>query len=131
MTRMNHIGIVVRSIEKALVRYVDDYGYRQISSIMEIENQQVKAVLLNCGNDVNVELLEPTGEDSPVANALKRGGGVNHICYETDEFESLLERFKGKVVRSPRPAPDEYFNGGRTFFIYRGGELIEFLEKVS
>ena len=85
-------------------------------------------VLLNCGNDFNIELIEPLGENSPVSNALKKGGGLNHICYETENFDQIYEKFKNKVVRHPRPAPQEYFKGGRTFFAYRRGGLVEFLE---
>jgi methylmalonyl-CoA/ethylmalonyl-CoA epimerase len=126
--KINHIAIVVKNIEKDMKVFVEDYGYEQISDILTIDNQQVRVVLLNCGNDMNIELIEPVGEDSPVSNALKKGGGLNHICYETKEFDRLYEKFKNKVVRSPRPAPQEYFNGGRTFFAYRRGGLVEFLE---
>ena len=126
--KINHIGIVVKNLQKSLQTYVEDYGYKQVSDILPIENQRVRVILLNCGNDANVELIEPIGEDSPVMSSLERGGGINHICYETDEFDALYEKFKTKVVRPPKPAPEEYFNGGRTFFIFRKGELIEFLE---
>lgn len=129
--KINHIGIVVADLEKALATYVEDYGYRQVSSILSIENQDVRVVLLNCGNDVNVELISPLSDASPVMSALKRGGGINHICYETDRFEELYEKFKSKVVRPPKPAPQEYFKGGRTFFAHRKGELVEFLEVNS
>jgi methylmalonyl-CoA/ethylmalonyl-CoA epimerase len=127
--KINHIGIVVRNIEKSLSTYIEDYGYDQISDILTIDNQRVKVVLLNCGNDVNVELIQPLSSESPVTTALNRGGGINHICYETEHFEEILEKFKNKVVREARPSPESYFNKGRTFFIFRKGELIEFLEK--
>lgn len=129
MIRMNHIGVVVKSIDKTLPIYLEDYGYKQISGVLTIENQKVRVVLLNCGNDVNVELIEPLTDDSPIASALKRGGGINHICYETDEFDALYEKFNSKIVVHPKPAPEEYFDGGRTFFVFRKGELVEFLEK--
>lgn len=127
--KINHIGIVVRNIDKALQTYVQDYGFKPQSSVIDIENQQVRVILLANEDNVKVELIEPKGVDSPAYNALKRGGGLNHICYETEEFDALAERFKNKIVRSPRPAPEEYFSGGRTFFIFRNGELVEFLEK--
>ncbi|MGB0454923.1 MAG: VOC family protein [Bacteriovoracaceae bacterium] len=127
--KMNHIGIVVKDIKKALKTYVEDYGHTQASEILEIENQKVRVVLLNTGNDVHLELIEPSSEDSPVMSSLKRGGGINHICYEVDDIEATYEKFKAKVVRDLKPAPEEYFKGGRTFFIYRKGDLIEFLEK--
>lgn len=129
MIRINHIGVVVKSIAKILPIYLEDYGYKQISGVLKIENQNVRVVLLNCDNDVNVELIEPITDESPIASALKRGGGINHICYETDEFDALYKKFCSKVVVHPKPAPEEYFDSGRTFFVFRKGELVEFLEK--
>ena len=130
--RINHLGIVVHNIEKSLKAYLEDYGFRQISSIITIENQGVRVVVLrNEINNVNIELIEPWGENSPVLNFLARGGGINHICYETEDFEEVLRKFGNKVVRKPSPTPVEYFNGGRTVFIHRHGELIEFLEKKT
>src|SRR6266498_5934400 len=126
--KINHIGVVVKDITKDIKVYLQDYGYRQISDILTIENQKVRVVLLNCGNDMNIELIEPIGNDSPVSNALKKGGGLNHICYETREFDQLYEKFKNKVVQHPKPAPEPYFNGGRTFFAFPKGGLVEFLE---
>ncbi len=127
--KINHLGIVVKNIEKSLKTYLEDYGYRQESSILDIENQKVRVVLLSNEDNIKVELIEPYDEDSPSYNALKHGGGLNHICYEVENFEEFLDKYKSKIVRSPRPAPEEYFDGGRTFFIFRKGELIEFLEK--
>lgn len=127
--KINHIAIVVKKIDKSLKTYAEDYGYRQITSVLEIDNQKVRVVLLANEQDIKVELIEPYDEESPSYNALKRGGGLNHICYEVENFDELLEKYKNKIVRAPRPAPEEYFNGGRTFFIFRKGELIEFMEK--
>jgi methylmalonyl-CoA/ethylmalonyl-CoA epimerase len=128
--KINHVGIVVGNIETKLRSYVENYGFEQISSILQIENQDVRVVLLGNPNDsVNIELVQPTSQDSPVASYLKRGGGVNHICFEVDDFDATAAKFRAKMVREPRPAPLEYFRGGRTFFIYRDHSLIEFLEK--
>lgn len=127
--RKNHVGIVCRSVEKKAKTYEEQYGYRRITSVLTVENQGVRVLLLNNGIDYcSVELIEPMGETSPVSGFLKRGGGFHHICYETDQFELLLEKFKTKIVQPPKPAPQEYFKGGRTFFIFKEGELLEFLE---
>ena len=126
--KINHIGVVVKNIATELRLYLEVYGFSQISEFLTIENQKVRVVLLNCGNDMNIELIEPIGNKSPVSNALRKGGGLNHICYETKEFDQLYKRFKNKVVQHPKPAPEPYFNGGRTFFAYLKGGLVEFLE---
>lgn len=128
--KINHIGFVCKNIKRKLKAYVEDYGYTQVTSIMKIENQGVNVVMVKRPeDDLCFELIEPLHEDSPIMTALKRGGGINHVCYEVDNIEEVYEKYKRKVVRELKPAPLEYFNGGRTFFIFNKGDLIEFLEK--
>ena len=127
--KLNHIGIVVKDIKKSLEDYLKNYGFSQVSDIIDVDNQDVRVVMLNSGSDVNIELIEPIDETSPAYNALKRGGGLNHLCYETKFFDDMLIKFRGKIVRSPREAPKDLFGGRRTFFIFRKHSLIEFLEK--
>ena len=71
-------------------------------------------MLLNCGNDITLR-IEPIGNDSPASNALTKGGGLDHICYETRKFDQLYEKFKAKGFQHPKPAQEPYFNGGRFF----------------
>ena len=77
-----------------------------------------------------LELIHPLSENSPVAPALKRGGGLNHICYRVEDLESSIQAMVAngaKVVREPLPAVA--FDGRRVTFLYtRERELIEFVE---
>lgn len=126
---MHHVGIVVKDINKSIIDHVENYGLEQATDIINVKNQGVRVVLLKTGSDIFIELIEPVDEKSPSFNAVKRGGGLDHICYETEDFSGTLDKFKNKIVRSPRPSPSNLFEKRKTFFIYRNHQLIEFLEK--
>lgn len=125
---MHHIGIVVNDINKSINDYLKNYGLKQATDVILVKNQGVRVVLLSCESDVFVELIEPIDKESPAYTAMRRGGGLNHICYETEDFAATLVKFKNKIVRKPRPSPNNLFQGRKTFFIYRDHQLIEFLE---
>ncbi|TYB35219.1 MAG: methylmalonyl-CoA epimerase [Flexistipes sinusarabici] len=88
LKKIDHIGIAVKSLEEA-VRFYETLGVN-VASYEEVPSQKVKVAFIKLG-DSNIELLEPTNEDSPVAKFLdKKGEGVHHLCYEvSDVFESL------------------------------------------
>ena len=75
-TRLDHIGIAVRSLESAKI--YEDLGLT-IQHVETVETQRVKTAFLSVG-DANLELLEPTSPDSPIAKFIeKRGEGIHHI----------------------------------------------------
>jgi methylmalonyl-CoA/ethylmalonyl-CoA epimerase len=131
--KISHIGVVVKDIEQGIEDYAKLYNFSKRTEVIRVDNQGVSVVLLNCGNDCDVELICPIDDRSPAYNSLTKGGGLNHICYEVADFDGMAERQKRYVVRTPRPSPQALFQGRRTFFTYRrtlGGvfELTEFVE---
>ena len=49
----------------------------------------------------NIELLEPFGEDTPISNFIEnRGGGIHHICIESDEFDIMIKKITETGVRT-------------------------------
>ena len=77
-----------------------------------------------------IELIEPAGEDSPVWRALKKGGGLDHLCYETPEIEKTVEQSLAQGAALVRDlAPAVAFGGRRIAFVYfLELGLIEFVE---
>ena len=77
------------------------------------------------------ELVEPAGDDSPVTNFLKKGGGLHHVCYEIDDIELGLKEARGAgfvMVSAPKPAVA--FGGRRIAWICSKNRLLmEFLER--
>jgi methylmalonyl-CoA epimerase len=97
LKKIHHIGIVVRNLEEAYAFYRDTLGLH-VHKQATVEDQGVKAALLTIGNS-EIELLEPVNENGGVAKFLeKRGEGLHHICFETDDVDAELEATKKKGI---------------------------------
>ena len=129
MTKLDHIGIAVRSLASAKI--YEDLGLT-IDHVETVETQRVKTAFLSVG-DANLELLEPTSPDSPIAKFIeKRGEGIHHICLRVDNIEAHLEQLKAKGYRLINEAPVPGAHGCRVAFLHPSagnGVLIELSEK--
>src|SRR5688500_4172144 len=129
--KLDHIGIAVRSLETAKI--YESLGL-SIHHVETVETQRVKTAFLSVG-DSNLELLEPTSPDSPIARFIeKRGEGIHHICFRVDDLESHLERLKGEGYRLINEWPVPGAHGCRVAFLHPAagnGVLIELSEKES
>lgn len=106
LKKIHHVGIVVRNLEEAFGFYRDTLGL-PLHKMATVEDQGVKAALLPVGES-EIELLEPVAADTGVARFLeKKGGGLHHLCFETDDVAAELQAAKDKGVRvidqHPRP----------------------------
>lgn len=96
---MAHIAIAVEDIEEAKGFFEMITG-NDASPKHEVESQKVNTSFVNIGG-TSLELLEPTTEETPISNFLKkRGGGIHHICVETDEFDHLVNTITETGVRT-------------------------------
>jgi methylmalonyl-CoA/ethylmalonyl-CoA epimerase len=122
---LDHIGIAVRSLASAKI--YQDLGLT-IEHVETVETQRVKTAFLSVG-DSNLELLEPTSPDSPIAKFIeKRGEGIHHICLRVDDLEAHLERLKAAGYRLINEAPVPGAHGCRVAFLHPSagnGVLIE------
>jgi methylmalonyl-CoA epimerase len=133
--RIDHIAIIVRNIEQALIFYRDTLGIAP-SEIKEVPTEQVRIAFLPMGGPggSEIELIEPTTPDSSLTRFLdKRGEGLHHICLEVDDIDAALAEMQKKGVpvldEQPRIAAE-----GRAIFIHpkaANGVLLELLEKQS
>jgi methylmalonyl-CoA epimerase len=131
--RIDHIAIIVRDIEQALVFYRDTLGIAP-GEIQEVPTEQVRIAFLPMGGPggSEIELIEPTAPDSSLAKFLeKHGEGLHHICLEVENIDAELAdmREKGAPVldTQPRIAAE-----GRAIFLHpkgTNGVLLELLEK--
>ncbi len=130
--KINHIGLVVKSLEKSCDYHCKNFGYVVKVDKIYVKNQAVEIIMLaNPNGGPDLELITPKGESSPSSAALAKRLVLNHICYETREYDAVLEKHKNKIVRPSMPAPIELFGGGRTFFAYLDGVLTEFVELID
>src|SRR4026208_178113 len=100
---VEHIGIAVRSIEEARGFY-ESRGLA-IEHIEEVPEEGVRVAFIPCGH-TRFELLEPTRDDSPIADSLhKRGPGIPHVCVESDAIDDDDERLRGSGIELLRRQP--------------------------
>jgi len=131
--RIDHVAIIVRNIEQALVFYRDTLGIEP-SAVKEVPTEQVRIAFLPMGgpDGSEIELIEPTTSDSSLSKFLdKRGEGMHHICLEVESIDAALHEMqeKGAAVldKQPRIAAE-----GRAIFLHpkgTNGVLLELLEK--
>ncbi|HYI10285.1 MAG TPA: methylmalonyl-CoA epimerase [Thermoanaerobaculia bacterium] len=126
--RLDHIGIAVRSLDAAKI--YESLGL-SVQHVEMVETQRVKTAFLSVG-DSNLELLEPTSPDSPVAKFIeKRGEGIHHLCFRVDDIEAHLARLKAEGYRLINEAPVPGAHGCRVAFLHPAagnGVLIELSE---
>ena len=98
ITHIEHIGIAVKSIEEQLPYYENILGLK-CYNIETVEDQKVKTAFFKVGN-TKIELLEATSENSTIAKFIeKRGEGVHHIAYATNNLDEALKEVESKGVR--------------------------------
>ena len=128
---VDHIGIAVKSIEDALKFWEVTLGIK-CEGIEEVKEQKVKTAFLPI-KDTELELLEATDEDSPIAKFIeKKGEGIHHIAIRVENLEEALEELKQKGVRLIDEKPRYGAGGARIAFIHpkaTGGILLELSER--
>ena len=131
--RIDHIGIAVNNIDQALRVYADALGL-QLTHTDKEEGQKSIVAFLPAGES-EVELVEPIGEDGPVARFLeKRGEGIHHICFEVDDIEAMLGQLKAHGVQLIDEEPYVGTGGKKIAFIHpkaAHGVLIELCQRVT
>jgi methylmalonyl-CoA/ethylmalonyl-CoA epimerase len=97
--RLNHVALAVPDLEAAARLYRERLGAR-VSKPKALPEHGVSVVVVELENG-GIELMEPLGEDSPIAGFLARApaGGMHHVCYEVDDIGAAIERLKKDGVR--------------------------------
>lgn len=131
ITHIEHIGIAVKSIEEHLPYYEGVLGLK-CYNIETVEDQKVKTAFFKVGQ-TKIELLEPTDETSTVAKFIeKRGEGVHHIAYATNNVNEALAEAEAKGIKlidkQGRPGA-EGLTIGFLHPKWTGGVLTEFCEE--
>ena len=128
--RLDHIAIAVPDMEAAIARFVDDLGI-ELAGREDVPSESTSTAFLPI-DGTKIELIHPIAGEGPVAAYLeKRGGGLHHLCFETDDIEADMARLKEKGYRFLSEAPKPGAHGTRVAFIHPkscGGVLIELAE---
>jgi methylmalonyl-CoA/ethylmalonyl-CoA epimerase len=115
--KINHIGIAVSSLE-AHIPFYRDVLKLEYKGTETVADQKVRLAVFHVG-EVNIELLEPTAPDSPIAGFIeKRGEGVHHLAYQVDEIEAQIASLKGAGVQMIDEKPRGGAHGTRIAFLH-------------
>lgn len=88
--RVSHLGLAVKDLEAALELYQGVFGL-ELTHRWVSEADRMEAAALRAG-DLEIELMQPLSEDSPVARFIaRRGEGIHHLAYEVDDVGAALE----------------------------------------
>lgn len=117
MMKVDHIGIAVNSIEKALPFYIHILGF-SLLEIEEVSSEQVRIAILDAKN-VKIELLEAMATDSPLAKSLeKRGEGLHHIALHVNSLEDQIAKLKQDNIQMINEVPKRGAQGKEIVFLH-------------
>jgi methylmalonyl-CoA/ethylmalonyl-CoA epimerase len=126
MTKIDHLGIAVKSIASAREFY-ESLGLH-VAQEEIVEHEKVRVAMVPV-DESRIELLEPTSDDSPVSRFLaKRGEGLHHVALHVDDISATLESLKAKGVRLISDELQIGAGGHLYFFVHpssAGGVLLE------
>ena len=110
LTHIEHLGIAVKSLEEAIPYYENVLGLK-CYAIEEVADQKVNTAFFKIGQ-TKLELLEPTCPESTIAGFIeKRGEGIHHLAFATDDVAACLAEAEEKGVRlidkAPRPGAEQ------------------------
>jgi len=129
--KIDHLGIAVHSIEEAKKFFQDTLGLKFEGS-ETVAEQKVTTAFFPVG-DSEVELLESTAPDGPIAKYLeKRGEGIQHIAFRVENIEEALAELKEKGIRLIDEKPRMGAGGAKIAFLHpksTHGVLIELSER--
>ena len=129
-TRIDHIGIVVESIDASLKTYCDTLGFTLLERRIVAEHL-VEVAFLDAGNSA-LELLAPLDTTSGTARFLQnRGEGVHHICFAVDDIVATLAELRAQGMRLIDEQPRQGIHGLVAFVHPKAthGAMIELLQK--
>ena len=129
--RLNHVGVATPSIEQSVALYRERMGAEVVREPFELPAQGVRVCFVDTPNS-QIELIEPLGENSPIAKFLEKNpfGGQHHVCFEVPDIHAAKAEFETKgarVLGEPRIGA----HGTLVFFVHpkdMGGVLTEIME---
>jgi len=127
---IDHIGIMVPSIEKGILQWEKSFGYRQSTEIVTNTRQNVKVVFLTKENSITVKLFQPVKSAPSVTGAQKPKSGLHHLCFRCEDMADELPRLEDLGMRIlVEPQPGEAFDNENIAFVLAGNGLnIEIID---
>jgi len=128
----DHVGVAVKNLDEAISLYRDVLGFR-LEGVHVLTERKVRVAFFSSGGETRIELLEPLGNDSPVAKFLEsRGEGVHHFAVKVKDIEAVLAELKQKGVMLVDDKPRMGAEGAKIAFVHpksTKGVLLELVER--
>ena len=130
---IDHIGIVVPSLDEGIEQWEQLFGYKRHSEIVINTRQKVRIVFLSKKNSLTIKLIEPSAPDSPVTLFAQKGGGLHHLCFRCDNLEVQIPLLKQKGARLiVPPQPGEAFGNRDIAFFWAQHNLnVELIDTTT
>ncbi|MEA3422580.1 MAG: methylmalonyl-CoA epimerase [Bacillota bacterium] len=115
--KVDHIGIAVKNLDETLKFYTEVLGL-EVQGSETVEEQKVKVAFLPVG-DSEIELLESTDPEGPIARFIEKNGeGIQHIAFKVDDVEEAIEYMKSKGMRMIDEQPRYGAGGAKIAFVH-------------
>lgn len=129
--KIDHVGIAVKDLDAAIKFYEGLLGLK-VTETEVVEEQKVKVAFMPTG-DSEVELLESTTPDGPIAKYIEKNGeGIQHMAFRVENLEQCLAELKEKGVRLIDEKPRRGAGGAKIAFLHPKstfGTLVELCER--
>ena len=128
--QLNHVCIAVRDIEATIAFYTETFGLGPVT-VEDMPDQGIRACLMTVGSS-QLELIEPTEPDGPIARFIeRRGEGLHHVAFEVENIIEQLQRLQDRGVELIDKEPREGLAGTIAFLHPKAtrGVLIELVQK--
>ncbi len=131
ITRINHVGIVVKSIDDAVKLYTDVLGLK-VKDVEVLEGMKIKTALIPVGES-KIELIESTDPEGIIAKYIERKGeGLHHLALEVSNIQDALGALVNKGVALIDEKPRNGIENTKIAFLHPKGTksvLIELVER--
>jgi methylmalonyl-CoA/ethylmalonyl-CoA epimerase len=115
--KIDHIGIAVKNLDESIKFYKDILGL-ELQGTEVVDDQKVRVAFLPVG-DTEIELLESTSEDGPIAKFIEKNGeGVQHIAFKVDNIEEAIEYMLSKGMKMIDEKPRYGAGGAKIAFVH-------------
>lgn len=125
--QINHVAIVVEDMETSLTFWRDALGL-ELHELRDVPAEMSKVAFMPLAGS-EIELVQPTSDDSGIAKYLaKRGPGMHHVCLEVDDIDGMMQTLKAKGIALINEEARVAADGKKYAFIHpksTGGVLVE------
>ena len=133
ITALDHIAIAVPNLEKAIERFMNDFGL-SFDGTEDVASAKTKTAFFSLPA-THIELVHPLNGEGPIAKYLeKRPGGIHHLCFKTDDIDADVARLQEKGYQFLSDGPTPGAHGARVIFIHPkscDGVLIELSQPME